>query len=192
MAFSTLSTALFSVSLSPTPISATPPLPITALMSAKSRLTRPALVTSSATPFTLLVSISSATLNAVCNGKSGASSSNLSLGITMSVSTTFSNFSSPIIAFSNILCPSIAKGKVTTATVNEPSFLAISATTGALPVPVPPPSPHVMNIMSAPLSTCLSSCSDSLAASSPILGMLPAPSPRVISFPIKTFLSAVV
>src|SRR3989338_1339313 len=51
IAFSTASTALFSVSDSPTPIKATPPPFMTALMSAKSRFTSPALVTSSAIPF---------------------------------------------------------------------------------------------------------------------------------------------
>ncbi len=47
--------------------------------------------------------------------------------------------------------PSKAKGLVTTATVRMPSSRAISATTGAAPVPVPPPMPAVMNSMSAPL-----------------------------------------
>jgi hypothetical protein len=50
-------------------------------------------------PLTAFVKISSATLNAVCNGKSGANSSNLSLGITIKVSTIFSSFSRPRIAF---------------------------------------------------------------------------------------------
>ena len=48
-----------------------------------------------AIPFTELVKISSATLNAVCKGKSGANSNNLSLGTTINVSTIDSNFSKP-------------------------------------------------------------------------------------------------
>jgi hypothetical protein len=44
--------------------------------------------------------------------------------------------------------PSKPKGLVTTATVRIFSSLAISATMGAPPVPVPPPIPAVMNTMS--------------------------------------------
>ena len=50
-------------------------------------------------PFTAFVKISSATLNAVCNGKSGANSNSLSLGITINVSTMLSNLSKPSTAF---------------------------------------------------------------------------------------------
>ena len=103
IAFSTDSTALFVVSLSPTPITATPPFDITVFISAKSKLTKPAFVTNSAIPFTALVNISSAILKAVCKGKSGANSNNLSFGITIRVSTMFSIFSKPIIAFSYLL-----------------------------------------------------------------------------------------
>ena len=60
-------------------------------------------------------------------------------------------------------------------------------TTGAAPVPVPPPIPQVMKIISLPLNFFLISDSDSFAASSPILGLLPAPSPWVNSFPKRTF-----
>ena len=42
------------------------------------------------------------------------------------------------------------KGFVTTATVSMPSSRAICATTGAAPVPVPPPMPAAMNTRSAP------------------------------------------
>ena len=44
--------------------------------------------------------------------------------------------------------PSKPKGLVTTPTVRMPASRAISATTGAAPVPVPPPMPAVMNTMS--------------------------------------------
>ena len=55
----------------------------------------------------------------------------------------------PLSAARARLPPSISKGRVTTATVRMPSSLASCATTGAAPVPVPPPMPAVMNSMSA-------------------------------------------
>ena len=56
-------------------------------------------------------------------------------------------------------------------------FLAISATTGAPPVPVPPPLPAVMKTMSAPFSTSSISSRWSSAAWRPISGSEPAPRP---------------
>ena len=56
----------------------------------------------------------------------------------------------PLSAARERLLPSISNGRVTTATVRMPSSLASCATTGAAPVPVPPPMPAVMNSMSAP------------------------------------------
>ena len=44
--------------------------------------------------------------------------------------------------------PSKAKGLVTTPTTKMPISLAICATTGAAPVPVPPPIPAVTNNIS--------------------------------------------
>ena len=81
---------------------------------------------------------------------------------------------------------------VTTPTVKQPIFFAISATTGALPVPVPPPRPHVINTISEPCNDFFMSLSDSLAASSPTFGTEPAPKPPVTSFPIRIFTSALV
>ena len=49
--------------------------------------------------------------------------------------------------------PSMPNGFVTTATVRMPISFASCATTGAAPVPVPPPKPAVMNSMSAPSMT---------------------------------------
>ena len=49
--------------------------------------------------------------------------------------------------------PSMQNGFVTTATVKMPISFASCATTGAAPVPVPPPKPAVMNSMSAPSMT---------------------------------------
>ena len=45
------------------------------------------------------------------------------------------------------------KGRVTTPIVRAPNSLAICATTGDAPVPVPPPMPQAMKIISAPRST---------------------------------------
>ena len=76
--------------------------------------------------------------------------------------------------------PSNANGRVTTPTVSAPiSFLAISAITGAAPVPVPPPSPAVTKTMSAPFSASLISSRDSAAAPWPTSGLAPAPRPLV-------------
>jgi len=79
-------------------------------------------------------------------------------------------------------------GSVTTATVSALSDFAISAATGAEPVPVPPPSPQVMKTKSDPFSTSVISSPLSLAALSPIAGSLPAPSPLVNFLPIRIFL----
>ncbi len=88
--------------------------------------------------------------------------------------------------------PSKANGRVTTPTVSAPiSFLAISAITGAAPVPVPPPSPAVTNTMSAPLSASLMSSRDSAAAPCPICGLAPAPRPLVRVAPMWSFRSDV-
>ena len=187
---STASIALFSPSLSPIPIIARPPFVITALMSAKSRFTRPGLVTSSDIPFTAFTSISSATLNAVGSETSGTISSSLSFGITISVSTAFCSLSSPSRAFFILWRPSIVNGKVTIPTVRAPDFFAISAAIGSEPVPVPPPRPQVTNAMSQPSRTFLISFLLSFAASSPTFGSAPAPRPPVISFPISILMSA--
>lgn len=74
----------------------------------------------------------------------------LSFGITMSVSTFSLSDSYPSSDFEDLFCPSNANGFVTTQIVSAPSSFATSATTGAAPVPVPPPSPQVINTISAP------------------------------------------
>ena len=186
-ALSTASIALSDESDSPIPISDTPPFAITALMSAKSRLTNPDDVTSSVIPLTAFVKISSATLNAVGSGRSGARSSSLSFGITINVSTMPSIRSSPSVAFSIRFAPSTLNGNVTTPITKAPCFFAISAMTGAAPVPVPPPSPQVTNTKSEFSSFFLISCCCSRADSAPILGFEPAPSPFDNSRPIRIF-----
>ena len=67
--------------------------------------------------------------------------------------------------------PSNANGLVTTATVRMPSSCAISATTGAAPVPVPPPMPAVRNSMSAPSISSAMRSRSSIAAWRPTLGI---------------------
>ncbi len=102
----------------------------------------------------------------------------------MRVSTLFLSFSRPCCASISFFFPSKAKGVVTTATVKAPDALATSATTGAAPVPVPPPIPAVMNTISVFSSSFLISSLLSIAAFSPISGWPPAPRPPVSSFPI--------
>ena len=75
-------------------------------------------------------------------------------------------------------------------TVRAPTSREMRATTGAAPVPVPPPAPAVMNTMSAPLSSALSSSYCSSAALRPMSGSAPAPRPRVASLPMCTRVGA--
>jgi hypothetical protein len=75
--------------------------------------------------------------------------------------------------------PSKPKGRVTIATVRTPSSRATWATTGAAPVPVPPPMPATMKTMSAPVRASRSRAWLSSAASCPTRGLPPAPRPRV-------------
>ena len=71
-----------------------------------------------------------------------------------------------------------------------PSSFATSATTGAAPVPVPPPMPAVINTMSAPLSNSARRSRSSIAAARPVSGFAPAPRPLVILLPICRVRSA--
>ena len=86
--------------------------------------------------------------------------------------------------------PSKVNGRVTTPIVTAPSAFAISATTGAPPVPVPPPSPAVMKTMSEPFRASSISPRCSSAAWRPISGSLPAPRPRVRLRPMSSLRSA--
>ena len=101
----------------------------------------------------------------------------------ISESTFFESSSMPDCA-TRCRLPSKANGRVTTATVRMPMLLAMSAITGAAPVPVPPPMPAVMNSMSAPSISSEIRSRSSLAASRPISGRAPAPRPRVSVVPI--------
>src|SRR5712692_6977601 len=75
------------------------------------------------------------------------------------------------------LPPSNRKGLVTTATVSALSSRAMLAMIGAPPVPVPPPRPAVTNTISAPWSVSRILSASWSAASRPISGFAPAPSP---------------
>jgi hypothetical protein len=98
----------------------------------------------------------------------GYKACNLSFGIITNKSTLFSNFSKEYKALSHIFAPSAEKGHVHIAITKVPIFFAISATTGAVPPPVPPPRPQVINTTSEPSIAFFNSCSDSFAASSPL------------------------
>ena len=104
--------------------------------------------------------------------------------MTISVSTASFNFSIPESALTIRAFASNLKGFVTTPTVRMSISFAIFATTGAAPVPVPPPMPQVTNTISAPLIAFVKSSTLSSAAFSPISGCAPAPRPLVSFSPI--------
>jgi hypothetical protein len=108
----------------------------------------------------------------------------------MMVSTTLRSSSMPFSARRRFILPSNSKGLLTTATVREPSSRLNSATTGAPPVPVPPPMPAAMKTMSAPCSTCWMRSVSSWAAFLPTSGSPPAPKPRVVVAPNWSFTGA--
>ena len=108
----------------------------------------------------------------------------------MIVSTQSRSASRPRSACSCRFLPSNLNGLVTTATVSAPSSLARLAITGAAPVPVPPPSPVVTKIMSAPSSAWMIFSVSSSAAERPTFGSAPAPSPLVSLLPICSLTGA--
>ena len=134
-------------------------------------------------PLIARMSTSSATLKAAFNARRGTSSRSLSFGITTTVSAKLRSFSRPYSAFSARIAPSARNGKVQIAIVRAPASFDSWASTGAPPVPVPPPRPQVMNTMSAPWTTDRSSSAASRADSSPTWGRAPAPRPRVTRRP---------
>ena len=181
----TASRALSSPLPCPIPIWAIPLSVITVCTSAKSRLISEGTLIRSVIPWIPCWRTSSAFLSA-----SGivvllsTISRSLSFGITISVSTFSFNFSIPARALFILVLDSNLKGLVTTPTVSAPCSLAIRATTGVAPVPVPPPIPQVTNTISAPLSADWISSALSSAAFSPISGLAPAPRPFVSLSPI--------
>ena len=96
----------------------------------------------------------------------------------------------PASACSILLLPSKANGLVTIPIVKTPFSRAIWATTGAAPVPVPPPIPAVINTISVPFNASAISSRFSSAAFWPISGLEPAPLPWVIFSPIWIFCAA--
>ena len=107
-------------------------------------------------------------------------SRSLSVLMRMSVSTHFFSSSMPAMACSLRRRPSRSMGMVTMPTVRMPLSLAILATTGAAPVPVPPPIPAVTKSILVFSSISASSSSRLIsAASRPMLGSLPAPKSRL-------------
>ena len=118
------------------------------------------------------------------------SCSRRSFGMTMTVSQTSLRFSMPSSAWRVRRLPSKVNGRVTTPMVSAPIFLAMPATTGAAPVPVPPPSPAVTNTMSDPFRDSSISCLWSSADVRPTSGFAPAPRPRVASRPMSSLVSA--
>ena len=137
----------------PMPSSAFPASDMIVRTSAKSRLMRPGSVTRSEMPWTPWRSTSSATRNAsTIDVPFSRIVSRRLFGTTINVSTSSESAWMPTLAASERLVPSKPNGLVMTPTVSAPISRAMRATTGAAPVPVPPPSPAVMKTMSEPLS----------------------------------------
>src|SRR5437016_4105736 len=182
------STARLAPCATPIPMTARPMWPMTVRTSAKSTLTSPGTVMTSAMPLIACRSTSSATLKASRNGVVlSTTPSSRWFGITNMVSTCLRSSRSPSSARVMRLPPSNRNGLVTTATVSALSSRATLAMIGAAPVPVPPPIPAVTKTMSAPTSAsriCSASCN---AAWRPISGFAPAPSPFC---PMRTLVGA--
>ena len=170
---------------------AVPALLMIIFTSAKSVLIRPGTVIRLVMPCTPCISTSSAILKALTiEVFSLETVSSRSLGMMMRVSTFSFRFWMPASAWTERRRPSKVNGRVTTPMVRAPRPLAISATTGAAPVPVPPPLPAVMKTMSAPFRASSISDRCSSAARRPTSGSLPAPRPRVSCRPMSSFRSA--
>src|SRR5918993_256650 len=167
-------------------------VPLVSLLdSAKPKFMRPGTVIRSVIPWTPFLRMSSAILNAsIMLVRFSATCKSLSLGMMMRESTFSLRRLMPSSAYVERLRPSKAKGRVTTPTVSAPESLAILATTGAAPVPVPPPFPAVTKTMSAPRIASSISALLSSAASIPSFGSAPAPRPRVSFSPMWIFISA--
>ncbi len=150
-------------------------MPVSAMTvrtSAKSTLIMPGRVISSAIPWTAPCSTWFAALNASSSVTSPPSTvSSFWFGIVISESQCLPSSAMPVSAEPRRLRPSMSNGFVTTATVRMPSSFATCATTGAAPVPVPPPMPAVMNSMSEPSIISMMRSRSSIAAWRPDLGI---------------------
>src|SRR5918996_1725046 len=166
------------------PISAEPALAMIVRTSAKSRLIRPGIVMRSQIPCTPWRRTSSAIRKASSiDVERSSTSSRRSFGITITVSQAARSSSTPRSAADLRRVPSNRNGVVTIPTVSAPSSRAARATTGAAPLPVPPPSPAVTKTMSEPRSACLIWSCISSAARRPTSGSAPEPRPCVSSRP---------
>ena len=160
------------------PIMALPGSPMTVRTSSKSTFTWPGTLMISAMPPTAFFNTSLAWAKAWSWVTSSPNtSSNFSFNTTISESTLASSSARPLSALLMRFGPSKSKGLVITPTVKMPISLATRAITGAAPVPVPPPMPAVMNNMCAPAIASRMSSTAISAASRPLSGLLPAPSP---------------
>ena len=190
-AFSAASNARFSPLAIPVPMMARPAFPMVVLTSAKSRLTSPGIMIRSVIPFTAWRRTWSAFLNiSIMVALLDANPRSLSLGMVITVSTTFFRASRPASACFIRFLPSKPKGFVTTATVRAPTSLLASAITGAAPVPVPPPRPAVIKTMWLSSTALRIASMFSMAACRPISGFAPAPRPSVSFSPIWIFTGA--
>ena len=169
----------------PIPSRACPASAMIVRTSAKSRLISPGSVIRSEIPWTPWRSTSSAIRNAsTIDTRLSSTDRRRAFGITMTVSTSRARSSTPLSAWSARRVPSNANGFVTIPIVSAPTSRATRATTGAAPVPVPPPEPAAMKTMSEPLRRLLIWSYESTAACRPRSGSDPAPSPRVASAPM--------
>src|ERR1700722_19745159 len=169
----------------PEPIIAMPVSAITVRTSAKSTLMSPGRVMSSAMPCTAPCRTWFADFNASRSVVSGPSTvSSFWFGMVIRESQNLPSSAMPWSAISERLPPSISNGFVTTATVRIPSSFAICATTGAAPVPVPPPMPAVIKSISQPSTSSMMRSRSSIAACRPTSGSAPAPKPLVMLQPI--------
>jgi hypothetical protein len=171
---------------SPMPIRASPAPAMMLRTSAKSTLMSPWRVMTSVMACTAWRS----TLSAVRNASrevvdSSMISKRRSLGIASMVSTCGRSSSMPWSPWFLRTWPSKSKGRVTTATTRGlgSNSRAIWATTGAEPVPVPPPMPAVMKTMSAPVKTSRMRSRLSSVAWRPKIGLPPTPRPLVMRSP---------
>ena len=110
--------------------------------------------------------------------------------MTIRLSTCISRLAMPCSASPILRLPSKEKGLVTMPTVRMPRSCATSATTGAAPVPVPPPMPAVIKTIWEPLRAFAISSLLSSAARWPISGSAPAPRPLVSLEPSCTLTEA--
>ena len=160
------------------PIMALPVSLITVRTSAKSTLTKASTLMISAMPPTEFFNTSLANANASSwLASSPNTSKSFSFKTTIKESTLASNSAKPDSALFMRRVPSNSKGLVTTPTVRIPISRATRATTGAAPVPVPPPIPAVTNNILVPSKASRIWSSAASAASRPRSGILPAPKP---------------